>query len=638
MHPPHGSRRIVRAAPLMIAPLLLTGVAVAAEDDDLEQIILVANRAPVAADKVGNSVTVLDEQQIHDSQAVAVSDLLAATPGVEFARNGGPGALTSVFVRGANSDQTLVLVDGVQLNDPSSTGGGFDFGNLLVGDISRIEVLRGSQSTLYGSQAIGGVINLVTRESEGSLSGNAQAEVGSQQTSLLKGGVGGAFDRFSFRVGAGYYDTQGVSAQTANTEPDPFHNLTFNGRVGFAFTPDVRLDLRSYYSDGKYNYDGAYLPDYSVADVGVYGRTRQLVDYSGLNVDLFGGALSNRIAFQYTGTDRGNYYTSYSGDSAETHQLYAYSGVNQRYEYQGTWKIASGWQAVFGAQREALRMTSAPYSPTSAKTSESSLYAQLQAEVAQGLTLTAGERYDDHETFGSHSTGQLAAAWALPSHTVLRASWGQGFKAPSLYQLYASYYGNPALKPEQSDSWDTGIEQRWGHGSVTATYFSRHSTNLITYDPFTYVYYNTAKAQADGVELSAELRPTHALTLSANYTNLRTIDKSPGSDTYGLQLLRRPKSSANVGVTYQWPVGLKTGVTARYSSGGIDQDFNDYPDYPRVQLDSYTLVDLRVAYPLLEQKLELYGRVENLFDKDYATVLGYGTLGRATYVGVSAKF
>lgn len=616
-----------------VAMMMSVPAAFAAQQDDLEEIIVVATRAPVSADKVGNSVTVLDAQQIHDSQAVIVSDLLATTPGVVFARNGGPGTTTSVFIRGANSDQTLVLIDGVQLNDPASPGTGFDFGSLLVGDISRIEVLRGSQSTLYGSQAIGGVVNLVTHETTDRLSGSLQGEVGSYDTGLLKGAVGGRSGDAAFRLAAGYYGSGSVSAMTNNTERDPFHNSGVSGRLSYDFAPAVQLDLRGFYTDGKYDYDGAYLPDYTVVNDGVYGKTRQLVGYGGLNFDLFSGVLKNRIAYQYTDTDRGDYYQAPSG--AALLQLDSYTGKNTRYEYQGTWQIVDGYQAVFGAQHEQQRMTSAPYSPASASTSDSSAYLQLQAGLFKGFTLTAGERYDDYRSSGSHTTGQFAAAWALATGTVLRASLGQGFKAPSLYQLY-SPYGNRDLKPEQSNSWDAGVEQRWGSiMDVSATYFERNSTNLINYvyDYDQGHYQNTARAEARGVELQAGWHPLPTLTLSANYTHMHDTDESPGSA--GTPLLRRPDDTANVSLSYTWPVRLKTAVAARYAGRAWDFDYNAYE---RVQLASYTLVDLRVSYPLLSERLELYGRVENLFDKQYATIYGYGTLGRALYAGVNAKF
>ena len=209
-------------------------------DESLEEVVVVANRAPEPLSKVGNSVTVLDQQAIQESQKVEVSELLATTPGITFSRNGGPGTSTSVYIRGANSAHTVVLLDGVVLNDPSLIGGNFDFGNLLVGDISRIEILRGAQSTLYGSQAIGGVINIITTEPQPGLGGDVQAEGGSLSTGLAKGGVGGKFDNWSFRLGATYYATDSVPAldtRYGGTITDPFHDSVVSGRATYDFSP-----------------------------------------------------------------------------------------------------------------------------------------------------------------------------------------------------------------------------------------------------------------------------------------------------------------------------------------------------------------------------------------------------------------
>jgi vitamin B12 transporter len=170
-----------------------------------------------------------------------------------------------------------VLIDGVQINDPSSTGGGFDFGNLLVGDIARVEILRGPQSTLYGSQAIGGVINIVTREADDRPSGRLQAEYGSRSTSQYKAGVGARYDGLSFRLGGARYETDGVSAFDAGSETDPFRNTSFAGRVGYAFSPDFSVDLRAYYADGQSNYDGFPPPFFVFADEGDYTNSRQLI-------------------------------------------------------------------------------------------------------------------------------------------------------------------------------------------------------------------------------------------------------------------------------------------------------------------------------------------------------------------------
>jgi len=617
------------------------------KDDSLDEVVVVANRAPQPLSKVGNSVTVLNQQDIQDSQKVDVGELLATTPGITFSRNGGPGTGTSVYIRGADSDHTVVLIDGVVLNDPSLVGGNFDFGNLLVGDISRIEILRGAQSTLYGSQAIGGVINIITTEPKPGLGGDVQAEFGSLDTGLAKGGIGGRFDGWSFRLGGTYYSTDSVPAldtRYGGTITDPFHDSVVSGRATYDFTTDVQLDLRAYWTQSRVFYDGYPPPNYVLANDTQYENVRQLFDYTGLNFDLFGGRLKNRVAYQYTTTQHSDF------DDAGTviTQTDSYLGNNGRVEYQGTWAVTDRYQAVFGVQQEKSWADITPNAPAHADTGQVGEYVQLQGEVLTGLTLTAGERHDHYDAFGQHYTGHLAAAWALPSSTVLRASWSQGYKAPSLYELY-SPYGNTTLRPEESSGADAGVEQHWWNDRVTfsATYFLTHFKDLIEFEdcPGSALcdtigqaggyYANQDRAKASGVELQFSAAPTSAVAISANYSHIKTVDETPESPTYGEQLFRRPEDAANLSLTYTWPHGVKTTVAARYAGYSLDQNFNVYPT-AIIRLGGYTVVDLRASYPVTD-KLELYARIDNATNKWYETIYQYGTWGRTAFVGLRAK-
>lgn len=625
--------------------LILSTRAIAQSSTD--EIVVVATRSPQSIDKIGNSVTVLNEQAIQESQIANVSELLATTPGVTFSRNGGPGNSTSVNIRGANSDHTVVLIDGVVLNDPSLVGGNIDFGNLLIGDISRIEILRGAQSTLYGSQAIGGVIDIITTDPHPGLGVDGQAEFGSLESGLAKGGVGGKFDNWSFRLGGSYYSTQSVpdlDTRYGGTIKDPFHDTAISGRATYDFTSDLQLDLRAYWTDSRNYYDGFPPPNYVLANSTQYQTTRQLVDYSGLNFDLFGGQLKNRVAYQYTTTKRADFDAS----GTPVTQTDSYRGNNNRAEYQGAWAIAQGYQAVFGLQQEKSWIDTTPYAPAHADTGQTSEYVQFQGEVTNGLTLTAGERHDHYDSFGQHYTGQLAAAWALHSSTILRASWSQGYKAPSLYQLY-SPYGNTSLNPEESTGGDAGVEQHLWENRLTlsATYFLTRFKNLIAFDscPGSLLcdtlgqaggyYANLNRANASGVELQASASLTSALVISANYSHIKTIDETPGSLTYGQQAYHRPKDAANASVSYAWPHGVNTTVAARFSGYSLDENFNVYPT-ETIRLGSYTLLDLRIAYSV-NDTLEVYGRIDNATNKYYETIFQYGTWGRTAFVGLRAK-
>jgi vitamin B12 transporter len=630
-----------------------------AASDPLNEVVIVANRAPEPLSKVGSSVTVLDDTTIRESQATLVADLLATTPGLTFARAGGVGQPTSVFIRGADSDQTVVLIDGVQLNDPSTTGGGFDFQDLAMGDISRIEILRGAQSTLYGSQAIGGVINIVTAEPRNAFGGGLQVEGGSLGTGSGAANIGGRSDSLQWRLAGNWLGTSGISAfdeRDGGVERDSSQIGGGSGMLRYAITPELAFDLRGYYANAFDNFDGYDTKSGSFGDDPEYGRTSQALGYAGLTLTSPERTLTNRVAFQYTDSRTREYDPnapqSYGSPSTET--FYGI-GRNEREEYQGIWEIIPRLQAVFGAQHERSTIDtdtpafdySGPVPLDNAATIDSG-YLQLQGEVANGLNVTAGERYDHHDVYGGHSTGALAVAWALnDGQTVLRSSFSQGFKAPSLYELYSDY-GNTALRPEVAHSWDAGIEQQAADGRavLSATFFQTRSRDLIefvdcptrdaaalcpNYYFFGGYYDNVARTAAHGLELQASVRPSQALLLSANYTVTDTEDLSPGSATYGKELARRPKDTANASVTYAWPARWKTTLALRY--GG--RDFDDAAN--TTALGGYVLVDARASYSVSDS-LELYARVDNVTGRYYETAYEYGSLPRQAFAGVRARF
>ncbi len=645
---------VAQTAPVAPTP----DVAGSAAATEVETVVVTANRSPRPIDQVGQQVTVLTLPQIRLDQETSVADILARTPGVVVTRNGGPGQTTSLNIRGADSDHTLVLIDGVKVNDPSSVGTGYDFANLTTGDISRIEVLRGPQSTLYGSEAIGGVVNVITSEATRPLEGDVQAEGGSYGTAYVNGGIGGRQGPATFRLGAYYQSTDSVSAfdrAFGGREADGFHTAGASGRFTYDLAPDVQFDERAYYTFSRAEFDGFDTPSTGFAAFGddaEFGRTQQVVDYTGLNVAALGGQLKNRIAYEYNELDRRtedpNPGPSYqSGDKATFDGL----GRSQTFDYEGSYAVAPGYDLVFGAQDERSQFsTESPafFTPlTKANVSIASGYGQITGQVLPNLTLTGGLRYDAHSTFGDHVTGQASAAWVARPGTILRASFGQGFKAPSLFQLYGAN-GVLTLRPESANGWDASVEQHLLDDRlvVSATYFGRKTTNLIDFvfcasaaqpgctparlAAFGF-YDNVARNEAEGVELQADWKPLDALEFTGNYTFDDDEDRSPGSPTRGDQLARRPKNTANLSASYLWPVKLRTTAAVRYAG----RSFDDSAD--SLLLKSYTLLDLRASYPL-SANLELYARAENLTDKRYETAFMYGTLGRAGYGGVRLKF
>ena len=594
------------------------------EDEELgsETIVVTANRTERAISQVGESVTVVEEKEIVNRQPSDVLDVLRTVPGVTFNRNGGIGTNAGVSIRGAESDQTVVLIDGVKLNDPASPGGGFNFGPLLLGNIARVEVVRGSQSVLYGSQAIGGVVNLITREPTEELGMFARAEYGARDTTELTGNVSGRFGPVAASIGASYLHTDGISAFSearGGAERDGFESLGVNGKIDIALSENLSIDLRGFYADGEVGIDGFPAPDYVFADVDEVSYRKDFVGYAGLNADFLDGRFRNRLGFAYTNIDRRNF--NFDTDT----ETFDANGENRRYEYQGVFDAAEFVELVFGAEREESDFRSGT---DEADVWINSVYGQVNLSPVTGLSLTGGVRYDDHETFGDATTFAASGAYTPNSgDTVVRASYGEGFKAPSLYQIYSTY-GNPALLPEESESWDVGITHSFldRRAQIGVTYFERDSTNLIGFvstatPPFGF-YDNTELASAKGWEFGLAVRPVDGFDVALNYTNIDAIDETTGN-----KLARRAEDKADLVVDYRMNNGIGIGATVLVVGDSFDNASNTR------QLDGYVVADLRASYGVTEQ-LEIFGRVENLFDEEYETVYRYGQPGRAVFGGV----
>jgi vitamin B12 transporter len=622
----------------------------AAQTTDLvSPVVVSANRTPTPGDQVAASVTVIDAATLQLRQTVAVADVLAQTPGVSVVRNGGPGQTTTVHIRGAETEQTVVIVDGIKMNDPASPGGGYDFSNLLVGAIDRIEVLRGPSSTLWGADAIGGVISITSTRPTTVLSGSARVEAGSLDTRDLQATAAGTADRLTWRIGGGYFQTSGVSAFDSRLgahERDGSLNASGAAQLGVRLTDGASLDLRLSHMATRTAFDGYPPPLYAYADTPEYGQTRQTAGSASLKLTGLGGSLINRLTLQAMRLDRDNFDPT----QTPTRTFYA-RGTSQTAAWQGDWTLAPQAVAVLGleSQRTTIR-TAAPASydpkplPLRARAVVDSAFVSGRLGVAPGLTLTAGVREDHHDQFGDHVTASAGAAWTPDQGvTQLRASFGQGFKAPTLYQLYGDY-GFAGLRPETADGLDAGASRRWFDGGLEAGFslFSREVKNQIGYfDCYAAVspvcatrpagyYANLDRTRTQGVELSLTARPVPMLDVTASYTFTDAQNRSAGGNG-GKALPRRPRDTAFAEASWQPAGGANLSVALRYSGRSFDDLANG-----RV-LKPYVLADLRGEVPL-RGGVSLYARIENLFDRAYQTAYQYGSVGRTVHVGVRARY
>ena len=596
-------------------------------------IVVTATGAPTGTRETGQAITLIDLATIEARQPSTLSDLLSASPGVTVSRNGPIGGVTAVRIRGAEGEQTLTLIDGVRINDPSSPGGAFDFGNLLVSNIASVEILRGPNSVAWGSQALGGIVNVQTARYDAAHRGTIRAEYGAQDRFNLAGNAGVALGPIEASLGGGYFRDDGISAFKRGSEADGYRQYAANGRVKVNLSDAINIDLRGYYADSRNEIDGFPPPFFGFADTPEFSTTQQVTGYAGINAAFKDGAFKNRLAFTVSDINRDNF--SAPGQAVPD---FLARGRTERFEYQGDWQLSGGVRAIFGAEHEKSRISDG-FSTNA--TSVTSGYAQLVAKPLETLTLTGGVRLDDHKDYGSQTTFSGNLAWGIADGLLLRAAYGEGFKSPTLFQL-KSFFGNSLLEPETARSYEVGIAYNAGHWfQGSATLYRRNTRNQIdfiscfgqttgicTNRPFG-TYDNVKRTSAQGIEIDLAIMPVETLTLAANYTLTDTEDKASG-----LALLRRPKHSVNLAIDWAAARWLKLGASLQMLSDSADVDFQTFA---RTRLDGYALAGLRAAVPVNDH-IEVYGRVENLFDARYETVSGYGTHGRNAHIGVRARF
>lgn len=623
----------------MLATTLLSAAAAAAAAPAADPIVVTATRTPVPLASVGTSVTLIDRATLDRRQATTALEALATVPGVAMARNGPVGGVGSVFIRGAEADQTLVLIDGVRANDPASPGGGFDFGTQLLVGIERIEVVRGAQSVVWGSQAIGGVINFISPEPEGPLALTASAEAGHRGTVQLLARASGAAGPLGFSLGAGWFTTDGISAfaeSRGGREKDGFESLAATGRVVLALGDAIALDARASLADSRAGIDGFPPPAFAFADTPERSDQLRASWRLGGTATLADGRVRARLGWGEAVTDRQT-RASRTASPASFDAL----GRLVRLDGQVEADLAGSLSLVAGAEREVSRYRTSSFGGPAARARAAidSLYAQLRLQPVTALTLTGGARHDDHSRFGTRATFAAAAAYSPNAgNTVVRASWGQGFKAPSLFQLFSDF-GNPALRPETADSLDAGLVQRFadGRADLSATVFRRLTRNQIDFvscfgnpspictgRPFG-TYDNVRRTRAAGLELAVALRPTDQLTVTGAYTSLDARNRDNGR-----KLARRPDDSLTAGLDWATPLGLALGAEVQLVGARFDNASNSR------RLPGHTLVALRASLPVTD-RIELTGRVENLLDETYETVFQYGQPGRAAFLGARLR-
>ncbi len=608
-----------------------------------EEIVVTATRIATPTREVGSSVTVITANEIEEKQKMTVLEVLRTVPALDVVQSGGPGGTTSIFIRGAKSEYTLVLIDGIEINDPISAGRSYNFANLTTDNIERIEIIRGPQSTLYGSDAIGGVINIITKKGKGKTSGFVSLEGGSFSTLRESAGVSGGDKWVDYSLGLSRWDTDGISAaneKDGNSEKDGYENTSISARLGVTPTENAGVDFILRYIKDKSDLDnfggvGGDDPNNTATGKQLFFRTQ-------LRLSLLDDLWEQKLGFSLTEYNR-DYQNNTDADHPTDFSRGSYDGEELKFDWQHNLYLHETNTLTLGVENEEERGKSDYYSESvwgaytsifDKKTARTtSYYLQDQVKLWDSWFTTLGVRLDDHSKFGTKVTYRVASAYLIPhTGTKLKGTYGTGFKAPSLYYLY-SEYGDENLAPEESTGWDAGVEQSFFGKKLImeATYFSNKFDNMIEYDSSTWRFTNVASAKTKGVELSASIRPIDDLSLRANYTYTETEDKTTGEE-----LLRRPKNKLGINANYRFFDKGNVNLGIAYVGDRKDNDYSTWPA-TRVELPSYTLVNLATSYQITKN-IQVFGRAENLLNKGYEEVKGYGTPGISAFAGAKMSF
>ena len=615
---------------------------------------------PTPSYESASSTTVITGADIESHQYRTVPDALSLVPGLNIVQTGGPGGQTSVFIRGTNSNHVKVLIDGIDVSDPSNPNQSFDFGQLLTGDIARIEVLRGPQSGLYGSDAIGGVIAITTKQGSGPPKVTATLGGGSFGTFNQRVGFGGSQENFNYVFNGQHFRSTDTPVTPLNQlapgehrNNDRYDNWTYSTKLGASLTDNFGVNFVARYTNSVLGFTGEDAVNFFPPAPEPLQSTqtdRQFFGRGEAVWSLFDGRFKNFFGVNYTNEWNHNVDPNPDSFTAPPAAAPPTTNVGQRtqVDWRGEARIIQGQTLVFGLEDKTETLSTdstgaysaagmfTPFT-TNARTGDKAGWFELQSEFMRRLFIVSNIRYDDNESFGPHTTWRVAPAFIVPwTETKLKATYGTGFKAPTLTELYVNFpafnsVANPNLAPETSTGFDVGFEQALLHDRVSfgATYFHNNITNLIvgTFDPNTFIssYANVGKATTQGVEAFAAGIISDRVRLRADYTYTEARD-----DTTGLALLRRPVNKASVSAVWSPIDKLNVTTTLLYVSPWVDVDRSTFV---RIVQRGYELAGVAAEYSVTNN-WTLFGRIENLFNVQYEDPAGFLRPGFGIFGGV----
>jgi len=631
---PAASRRVVPAPQQAPADARQSGTT------EKQQAVVVSPTATdTPIDRVSSSVTVITAKDMERDQRRTVPDALATVPGLNVVQSGGPGGLTSIFTRGTNSNHTKVLIDGIDVSDHSNATRVFDLGQLLTADIQQIEVLRGPQSGLYGADALGGVISIITKKGEGPPRATGTIEGGSFGTFNQTASLSGSQDRINYAFNVAHFRATDVPVTPLELLPpgqkaigNSYDNMTYSTKLGADVSENLTLNAVARYTDATLHFTGDTFDPVSFATFPAAAQSTQTVHQLFTRGEAVWSMLDGRIK-NYLGVNYTNHwnYVISPGDAAPT----ITTGDRVKYDWHTVTQLAPYHTVIIGAEHETETLHTAT---VSAENVNKAGYVELQSQFANRLFLVENVRQDDNDRFGTHPTFRLAPALIVPfTETKLKGSFGTGFKAPTLNQLFVSlpaffFFANPNLKPEESVGYDAGFEQPLFNDRVRfgSTYFHNNITNLIQFavDPATFssTNVNIGAAITEGTENFVSAGITDRVRVRADYTSTRTSDVMTG-----LELLRRPKEKWSVNVIWNPIDPLTVSATVLHTGSFIDvnRDFS----IPLLLAPGYTVVNFAADYVVSDQ-VKIFGRVDNLFNVHYQNPTGFLQPGLGVFGGI----
>lgn len=586
---------------------------------ELVPVEIEASRIPTDPAKTGASLTILTSEDLAKFGTRPLGEILRQVPGVHFARSGPRGSANTISIRGATATYMLVRIDGINVSDPSTSQVQPLVQHILTSDIERIKILRGSQSSLYGGQAVAGVIEITTKD--GVTEGDAATvtlEGGSYDTfrGVISGSQSG--EKGSVRASVEVLNSNCFSAADENdgaTEADGYENTTAMVRGSYDLTDAITLKGLIRYVDFMNEFDGFAFGSGPADAVGEETSGDQLQVAVGLSGVAFDGRQVHDLNVTYFENERdtvGSFPSMFSGDRIEI-------------DYLTSHELSETVTLLFGAN--GFEETADPGSGTEESSTIVGGFLQAEVQPSEALLFSVTGRLDDHSDFGSEATWRTTASFQAAEQTRLRGSAGSGFRAPSLFELFDASFGNPDLEPETSLGWDVGVDQsfaeeRW---NVGVTFF-----DLTIDDRIEFVFpagYSTVdgESQSQGIEASISGQLTEVLSLLASYTYLSEAESASGDP-----LLRVPENDLALSLIYLKDA-LTVSATANYISGVFDIDNTGASS--SIELPSYWVVDAFASYQVSE-RLKVHARIENLFDEQYQEISGYGTADLSFYAGV----